>query len=182
MMNPTKIRILFSILALALAVLSAGCSAFVAPTPTPNAFTAFHSPDGLFSLSVPTGWVPSSKRSPDGTLNQYKFIAPDQRGFIQVVVAIRDQPVSNEIADAFILRVLQSYVVATDGINITGDRTAANGQRTLTWHAKQGLMGGSALVERPDTKLIMLTVSNLDAANLEYQSLFEHVLATYKAK
>lgn len=171
-------------LVLSLAVFSAGCSAFIAPTPTstPDPFVPFQSPDGLFSLSVPIGWTPSSSRTSDGTLNLYKFIAPDQHGFVQVVVAIRDQPVPAEIANAFTLRVLQGYAVETDTIKILTDQTAADGRRTLTWHAKQGLIGGTTIVERPGTKLIVVTASNLDAANTDYQPLFDHVLSTYKTK
>jgi hypothetical protein len=131
---------------------------------------------------VPVGWIPSNNRSPDGTINQYKFTAPDKRGFIEVVVAVRDQPVSNEIADAFTMRVLRSYTTEADSVNILTDETTAEGRRVLTWHAKQGLIGGKAIVERPGTTLIVVMVSNLDAASADYQPLFDQVLSTYKAK
>lgn len=184
MMKPNKIRILLSMLVFSLAVFSAGCGAFSAPTPTPatDPFTTFQSPDGLFSLSVPVEWTRTNNKSTDGTLNEYKFIAPDKNGVIQVVVATRDQPVSDEIANAFTARLLRSFTVETDTVNILGDKTTPEGRRVLTWHAKQGLMGGVAMVEKPGTNLIVVVVSSPDSSTAKYQPLFDRALSSYKAK
>lgn len=170
------VAILFSLLTLV-----SGCGGVV-NVPTKAPFTQFQSPDGLLTLSIPDGWIQSETKSANGKLNEYKFTAPDKRGFIHIVVGMGDQPIPNPTAQQFALRILQSYIEKTDKINVLSDETTGEHQHTIKWHAVKDLVGGTAIVENAGTNLIVIVASNLDAAKADYQPLYDQVLASYKTK
>ena len=174
---------LFFIFALALPFLTTGCSGTIMPTITPiaNGFSTFQPPNGLFSLNVPIEWVATNAKSEGGSLQQYKFTAPDKRGFVHVVVLTQAEPISAQAAQEFVPAVLNGYLAKADTIKIITDETLDQ-QRKLTWHAGKGGFGGRAILEHLGSTLVFVIVSNIDEASTEYSPLFDKVLASYKTK
>ena len=165
-----------------LTIFAVGCGGATArPAPTNDGLFEFKPPDGLFSLKVPETWTESTVKSTDGKLMQFKFTAPDQRGFIHVVTATGDKPVSNQVAQAFMLRILQSYVDKDDKINILSDNETSKNQHTLIWHATKNFFGGKVMVDNRGNNLIVVGASGLDSASAAYRDLFDRVLASYQA-
>ena len=165
-----------------LTIFAVGCGGTAAkPTPTNDGLVDFKSPDGLFSLKVPETWTESTVKSVDGKLIQYKFTAPDQRGFIHAVTATGDKPVSNPVAQEFTLRILQSYFDKGDKINILSDDETGKNQHTLIWHATKSFFGGKVIVDNRGNNLIVVVASGLDSASAAYRDLFDRVLASYQA-
>lgn len=181
MNRQNKIYLILFLIVIVLTFFVAGCGSSAAK-PTPEIFSSFQSPDGSFSLDVPTGWVASTATSKDGGLNQYQFTAPDKLGFLQVLVTKGSKPVTNELAKAFATKLLESYVEKTDIATIIQDETGSDGSETLTWHAKNGDSGGKMVIEMPGTTLIVVSFWNMDSAKATHGLLFDHILSTFKTK
>ncbi len=166
-------------------LLTTGCSGTAAATPTippiAGGFSTFQSPNGLFSLSVPLGWAATNAKSEGGALQQYKFTAPDKRGFVHVVVLTQPEQILADAAQEFVTAVLNGYLTKADVINILTDETLDK-QRKLTWHAEKGGFGGRAVLEHLGSTLVFVIVSNIDEARTEYPPLFDKVLASYRTK